>query len=558
MAYDLVIRGGWVVDGTGQPAYLADVGVSGERIAAVGSLGREPAGETIDATGQTLLPGLIDPHSHADLIVPLPPQRQAELLRGKLSQGITTLLIGNCGLGCAPVGSEKGGPTGEDGESLLRALHGWMTPEAVPWPWRTTGQYLTHLEENGTVVNVGTLAPHGPIRMATMGLARREPTGRELGAMRRRLEESLEAGALGLSSGLIYPPGLYSRPAELTELARIVARWDGVYTSHIRGSSETLLPAVRELLTVGRTSGVRVHHSHNEAVGRDHWSKIEQVLQLEERAEAEGIRISYDMFPYTAAATMMTAIYPPWALEGGFPKLRERLLDPNLRERMTQEVEGFRPRWPPWGPRGWPHNLVRATSWDAITIGSVTRTAHRQYVNRTLTELGQLTGKHPFDAISDLLLAEEGQVSMLLFEISGEERESGYLQKLATHRLACFCTDAEEMGRGAPHPAAYGALPRILSRFVGPPPLLSFEEAIHRMTLRPARLFGLRDRGVIRPGAFADLALCQREELRDRATWRSPRRQASGISLLLINGGVAWRGGKVEAVRGQVIRRDRS
>ena len=557
MAYDLVIRGVHVVDGTGQPGYPADVAVVGPRIAAIGTLSG-PAREVIDGAGQTLLPGLIDPHSHADLIVPLPPSRQAELLRGKLSQGITTLLIGNCGLGCAPLGSTRERSERGDGESLLRSLHGWMTPERIDWPWRTTGEYLAHLEENGIVVNIGALVPHGPVRTAAMGLAQREPTGRELSAMRRLVEESLEAGALGLSSGLIYPPGLYSRPAELTALAKIVARKDGVYTSHIRGSSETLLRAVEELLAIGRTSGVRVHHSHNEAVGRDHWSKIERVLQLEEQAEAEGIRISYDMFPYTAAATTMTAIYPPWALEGGFPKLRERLLDPTVRLRMAREVEQFRPRWPPWGPRGWPHNLVRATGWDAITIGSVTRAVHRQYVNRTLTELGRLTGKHPFDAISDLLVAEEGQVSMLLFEISGEDAQPEYLRRLATHRLACFCTDAEEVGRGVPHPAAYGAFPRLLSKFVGPPPLLSFEEAVHRMTLRPARLFGLRDRGVIRPGAFADLVLCQPEELRDRATWRSPRRTASGISLLLINGGVAWRGGKLEAVRGQVIRRDRS
>lgn len=557
MAYDLVIRGVHVVDGTGQSGYPADVAVVGPRIAAIGTLSG-PAREVIDGAGQTLLPGLIDPHSHADLIVPLPPSRQAELLRGKLSQGITTLLIGNCGLGCAPLGSARERSGRGDGESLLRSLHGWMTPERIDWPWRTTGEYLAHLEENGIVVNIGALVPHGPVRTAAMGLAQREPTGRELSAMRRLVEESLEAGALGLSSGLIYPPGLYSRPAELTALAKIVARKDGVYTSHIRGSSETLLRAVEELLAIGRTSGVRVHHSHNEAVGRDHWSKIERVLQLEEQAEAEGIRISYDMFPYTAAATTMMAIYPPWALEGGFPKLRERLLDPTVRLRMAREVEQFRPRWPPWGPRGWPHNLVRATGWDAITIGSVTRAVHRQYVNRTLTELGRLTGKHPFDAISDLLAAEEGQVSMLLFEISGEDAQPEYLRRLATHRLACFCTDAEEVGRGVPHPAAYGAFPRLLSKFVGPPPLLSFEEAVHRMTLRPARLFGLRDRGVIRPGAFADLVLCQPEELRDRATWRSPRRTASGISLLLINGGVAWRGGKLEAVRGQVIRRDRS
>jgi N-acyl-D-amino-acid deacylase len=560
MTYDLLIRGASVVDGTGQPAYPADVAILGSRIAAIGDLASS-AGEIIDGAGLTLLPGLIDPHSHADLILPLPPAQQVNFLEGKLRQGITTLLIGNCGLGCAPLGPRQGRQGCQAPEPLLRALLGWMTPEETPWPWQTLGEYLAHLEENGTVVNVGMLVPHGAVRVAAMGVAEREPTRRELGEMRRMVEESLTDGALGLSSGLIYPPGLYSRPAELTALAKLVEQADGIYTSHLRGSSETLLPAVQELLDVGRASGVRIHHSHNEAVGRAHWSKIERVLRLEEQAEEEGVRISYDMFPYTAAATMMTAIYPPWALEGGFPAFRERLLDATLRRRMAVEIERFRPRWPPWGPGGWPHNLVRATGWEAIIIGSVTQPTHRKYVNRSLAELATITGKSPFNAISDLLLAEEGQVSMLLFEISGNDAQPEYLQQLATHRLACFCTDAEEMGRGVPHPAAYGALPRILSRFVGPAPLLSFEEAVHRMTLRPARLFGIRDRGVIRPGAFADLVLCRRQELRDQATWRSPRRLARGISHLLINGGVVWREvnqEKIESVRGQVIRRDRS
>ncbi|MGH9839755.1 MAG: N-acyl-D-amino-acid deacylase family protein [Blastocatellia bacterium] len=548
MRFDLLIQNAQVIDGTGQPAYPADIAIHNNRIAAIGKFDAK-AKQTINAHGLTVIPGIIDPHSHADLILPLSQTKQAELMRCKLSQGITTTIIGNCGLGCAPIANREA-------ETILRAVNAWMTPEPVEWRWRTVGEYLDNLESNGLPLNIATLTPHGPIRISAMGLAKGAPSKSQMKKMRAMVERAMRDGALGLSTGLIYPPGMYSDPTELKELARVVAGHDGIYTSHIRGSSEMLIPAVNELLDVGRETGVRIHHSHNEAVGRQHWSKIDRVLRMEEEAEREGLCVSFDMFPYTAAATMMIAIYPPWALEGGVEQLIERLQDRKTRKRIEGDIERKTPSWPPWIENGWPHNLVRATSWDAIHIGYVESRRNKRYENRSLTELAKLTDKSPFDAISDLFVAERGHVSMLIFEVTGEREERELLSKYATHRLSAFCTDAEDYGRGLPHPAAYGAFARILAKFVREDRALTLEEAVRKMTSHPARIFGLKDRGVIRPGAFADLVLFDPDRVRDRASFDRPRREATGIRTVIINGRVAFDAGEVkQGGCGMVIRR---
>ncbi len=545
--YDITILNSDVIDGTGLPAYRADIAIKGERIAAIGKFKGESK-RKINARGLTVIPGIIDPHSHADLILPLTPEKQIELMRCKLAQGITTTIIGNCGLGCAPVANNNS-------ETILRAINAWMTPEVVEWKWRTVGEYLDRIESNGLAMNIATLAPHGPVRISAMGLAKGSPTKYQMKRMRDMVERSMRDGALGLSTGLIYPPGMYSDTIELKELAKVVADYDGVYTSHIRGSSELLIPAVKELLEIAEDTGVRVHHSHNEAVGRDHWEKIDRVLAMEEEAERDGARVSFDMFPYTAAATMMIAIYPPWALEGGVDKLIERLLDQNTRRRIKRDIEGKKPSWPPWREHGWPHNLVRATGWDAIIIGYVESRRNKRYERRSLAELARLTSKDPFDAITDLIVEERGQVSMLIFEISGDRDERELLTKYARHRLSAFCTDAEDYGRGSPHPAAYGAFPRILSRYVREDRSITLEEAVRKMTSYPALIFRLKDRGVIRPGAFADLTLFDPNRINDRASFEKPRREATGIAFVIINGHVTFENNQtLDNLPGSVIR----
>lgn len=536
--YDTVIQNAEVIDGTGAPAYRADIAIRDDRIAAIGQFPAE-ANRTINARGLYVMPGVIDPHSHADLIFPLDPKKQIELTRCKLAQGVTTTIIGNCGLGCAPVANGNA-------EAILRAVNAWMTPEPIAWKWRTVGEYLDQIESNGLPMNLAMLAPHGPIRISAMGLAKGSPSKSEMKKMRAMIARAMKDGALGLSTGLIYPPGMYSDTEELKELARVVADYGGVYTSHIRGSSETLIPAVKELLEVGRETGVRVHHSHNEAVGREHWPKIDRALAMEEEAEREGLQVSFDMFPYTAAATMMIAVYPPWALEGGVDQLIERLKDLKTRRRIERDIERKKPSWPPWRKGAWPHNLVSATSWEAIRIGYVESRRNKGYEKLSLAELARLMGKTPFDAISDLIIEERGQVSMLIFEISGERDERELLGKYARHRLSAFCTDAEDYGRGLPHPAAYGAFARILSKYVRDDRALTIEEAVRKMTSYPASIFGLKDRGVIRPGAFADLTIFDPERINDRASYEKPRREATGIKLVLINGRVIFENHQVK------------
>src|SRR5262245_3545342 len=293
-----------------------------------------------------------------------------------------------------------------------------------------------------------------------------------------------------------------------------------------------------------RETGVRVHHSHNEAVGRENWPKIDRALVMEEEAERQGVRVSFDMFPYTAVATMMIAIYPPWALEGGVDLLIERLKDRKTRRRIERDIVRKRPSWPPWSEGGWPHNLVGATGWDSIFVGYVESRRNNRYENRSLAELAQMTGERPFDAISDLIIEERGQVSMLIFEISGERDERDLLSKYARHRLSAFCTDAEDYGRGLPHPAAYGAFARILSKYVREDRALTLEEAVRKMTSYPARIFGLKGRGVIRPGAFADLTVFDPGRVNDRASFEKPRREAVGVEMVIINGCVAFENGQ--------------
>ncbi|HEV8130112.1 MAG TPA: amidohydrolase family protein, partial [Acidobacteriota bacterium] len=363
MPWDVLIKDAIIVDGSGEAPFRGAVAINKERIAAVGDL-RDPAAlVTVDAGGKYLAPGFIDIHTHADLIHPLEHTDQFRLLEGKVRQGITTEIVGNCGLGVFPLTHES--------EPLIRGILAWMTPRDFPWNWKLAGDYLDQLERHGVLLNVGALQAHGPLRLGAIGLVPGPAGSAAIARMKSELERSLDQGAFGLSTGLIYPPGMYTPTEELQSLARVVSEKQAVVTNHIRGSSETLLDAVREILSIGAASGARVHHSHNEAVGRKHWTKIETVLEMEEQASQKGIRVSYDMFPYFGAATMMLAIYPPWSLEGGVPSLLRRLADPETRTRIRRDIENVTPQWPPWKENGWPHNLVRATGWDQIYIGSI-------------------------------------------------------------------------------------------------------------------------------------------------------------------------------------------
>jgi N-acyl-D-aspartate/D-glutamate deacylase len=352
--------------------------------------------------------------------------------------------------------------------------------------------------------------------------------------MRDALAAGLDAGAFGLSVGLIYPPGMYSDTDELVALAEVVAARDGLVTAHVRGSSELLLDATRELVDIARRSGARVHHSHLEAVGERFWPDVRRVLALEDEARREGLRVSHDVFPYTRAATMMSAIFPPWSLEGGVPALLDRLVDPGTSERVRDDIERRVPAWPPWEPGGWPHNLVGAVGWDGILVASV-GSGESPAVGRSLADLARDSGSDPYRVVVDLMRAEDGRVGQQVAEISGREDRLDALLAILAHPAAAVVSDAEDYGRGAPHPAHAGAFARAL-RLARELDLAPLPEMVRRMTSHPASIVGLADRGVLRPGAWADLVVFDPAVVADRATWSEPRLPADGIRNVLVNG----------------------
>lgn len=547
------ITGGLVVDGTGAPAASGDVVVTDGRISelpAGGALSGAGGLEAIlDARGRVVCPGFIDLHSHGDLILALEDgAARRALLRGRIAQGITTEVVGNCGLGPAPCHS--------DHEAALRGVLAWMTPADRPWPWRGVGGYLDHLETTGVPMNVATLAAHGALRVAEAGLRRALPSPGSISRMSRALDIALQEGAFGMSLGLIYPPGSFTPTEEIAPLAAVLARHGGLLTAHVRGSSETLLDAVSEILSLGREQGTAVHHSHNEAVGPRWWERVEQVLEMEEAARRQGVRVTYDMFPYTAAATTMAAIYPPWSLEGGLPALVERLGDAVARARIRRDIEEVVPSWPPWGEDGWAHNLVGAVGWKRIHVGTVATEAGRWAEGMDLESLGRAVSEDPFEAISNLMVAEQGRVSQIIHGISGDPEDDAPLVSLLRDPHGAICTDANDTGRGLPHPAAYGTYPRILGHFVRERSCLTLEEAIRKMTSYPASILGLRDRGVLRAGAAADLLIFDPAGIGSAATFTDPRRIADGIDAVIVNGVVVMERGRLaETNPGVVLRR---
>ena len=542
----LVVKNVKIMDGLGNPWFYGDVGIKGDKIVHIGKVETKDAEKTIDGNKMILAPGFIDMHSHAELI--FLGDRQPELIEGRIRQGITTEIIGNCGISISPIMDEI--------KPIMEASVGWMTPDKVPWEWNTMAEYLDLVEKNKPIVNVGSLTGHGAIRAYLKGFDAGVSSPEEISKMQDLLRQTFEQGSFGLSSGLIYAPGMFADTNELMELGKVVAEYSRIYTTHIRGSSETDIDAEQEVITVGEKAGCRVHRSHYEAFGAENWDKIEITLRMDEEARQRGVDISFDMFPYTAAMTMMVAIYPPWALDGGWPQFVKRVQDPETRKKIEYDIENLVPKWPTWELGSWPHNLVKATGWENIYIGYIPSDKNKKWEGIHLAQLGQELNKSPFDAITDLLVEEEGAISQLIFGVSGDRDNEEPIKAIIKHPLGGYATDAIDIGRGKPHPAAYGTYPRILGKYVREEKLLTLEDAIRRMTSFPASRLGIRDRGIIGEGYIADLVLFDPDRVKDRATFEDPRQFAEGIECVIINGQPLLEGGGLKDLRpGKVLRK---
>lgn len=545
--YDLLIRNGRIVDGSGSPWFVADIGVHDGRIARVGVIEGDDAERVINARDLVVAPGFVDIHSHADFVLPDP--QHMDVLGPLMRQGITTLVTGNCGLSAAPLATQN--------LPLLADYTTFFQSEGFCFDWTSLGEYLDALSERGVGFNVVPLTSHGGIRIAVMGFAAGPPSDEQLGQMQMLARQSMEEGAFGLSAGLVYAPGMYASTDELIAVTEPLKAKRGVFTCHVRGSSETALEATKEIIEIGWANGIPVEHSHIEAFGEPYWPTIDKVIELHDAARAEGLDISFDIIPYTTANTFLSACFPPYALEGGMDRFVERLSDRTERERLRKDVESMKSEWPTWRPGTWPHNLARATGWKNIRLLWASKAHNSQYIGMSLAEIGEKQGKSPFDAAADLLIDEHGAVLALYAGVSGDFDHDEGLKKFMKHPNGAFNTDAILTGRGMPHPAAYGAFPRVLGQYVREQGLLPLEEAVRKMTSLPLRRFNVQDRGLLREGMWADITIFDPETVYDNSTYLEPAQAPSGIEYVVVNGQVTVEHGSLTAagLAGRVLRR---
>ena len=510
----LVIAGGSVVDGTGARAAPNDLYVADGTIARVAPhADAHPGWTVLDARGLTLAPGFIDAHSHADFAPFLASDDGTKIL-----QGVTTEVVGNCGFSLAP--------TTDAHRDLVASTIEARLAE-VPTGDGSFAAYLAAADARGYVTNVAPLVGHGTLRIAALGLDAREPTAHEAAHMAALLDEALDAGAFGLSTGLIYPPGVFSDTAELVALARRL-RPNTVYASHLRSESDALLDAVAEALAIGERAGARVQLSHHKAAGRRNWGKTRASLALVAAARSRGVDVYQDVYPYVAGSTHLSAVLPPAFHVGGAAATLARLRDETelrrLRDVLANDAPGF-------------DNLLAMAGYDDILLAT---TGSGRFEGRSLREVAVALGVEPFDALVRVLVDEGLDVTMTIFVMAEDD-----VERVLCDDFTAIGSDGGFAGAGGkPHPRLFGTFPRVLGEYVRRRGTLSLESAIRKMTSLPAHIFGLADRGTLQPGRVADIVAFDRATVDDDLDYRDPVRSPRGIAWVMQRGAVVVREGR--------------
>jgi N-acyl-D-amino-acid deacylase len=501
-APDLVIRNARVLDGTGNPWYRADIAIAGGKIIAIGRIGDASAARVIDAQERIVAPGFIDVHTHIEGAI-----LERPAARNFLADGVTTLVTGNCG--------------------------GSRTDLA---------QYFTEIEQKGAAINLASLIGHNSVRAAVMGTANRAPTPEELEKMRVLVDRAMQEGAVGFSTGLIYIPGTYASSDEVVELAKVAGRHGGVYASHMRDEGEQVQEAIAEAIRVGREAHMPVELSHFKIDNRRLWGRSEKTLAAVEAARREGIDVVVDQYPYTSSSTGIGMMIPSWALADGAEAIRQRLTDPATRAKILAEMKD---RW------GRHHGRKH------LDFAHVARCAHDPKLEgKTIYQITHDKGRKPkllqeFETVLEIQLAGGAQ---MVYDSMGPRD----VERIMRYPNAAVASDAgiPEFGSGVPHPRAYGTNARVLGKYVREMGVITLEEAIRKMTALPARTFGLRDRGLVREGFWADLVIFDPAKVGDQATFEKPHQYSVGFDYVLVNGiPVIEAGQPAETLPGKVVKR---
>jgi len=520
---DYFIKNGHVLDGSGAGPVDMNIGIQGDRIVYTGKDILE-AENIIDAKGLVVTPGFIDAHAHSEFTILA--DGRAE---GKVSQGITTEINGNCGLSAAPLR----GDAFDHREADLIEL-------GIKERWHTFSEYFSLLQSKGIAINFAALCGHGNIRASVIGYKNKAPNTNDLSEMKKLLSEAVAQGAKGLSTGLIYPPGVYSDTKELIGLCKVLsAQRAGIYTSHMRSEGDGLIEAIEELITIGREADVNVHISHIKTAGKRNWSKIDKAIELIEGARRAGINLTCDRYPYTAASTDLDTVLPSWCYDGGVEEELRRLKDTKIREKIRTEISGKGDSY-----------------WKGVFVSSVTKTENRWMEGENIFDISSKMGKPPEDALIDITIDEKARTGAIFFSMSEDN-----LRRFLSLPYAMIGTDSSARSfsgptcTGKPHPRGFGSFPRFIGKYVRDEGIIGLPEAIKKATYLPALTFRLENRGLIKEGFFADIVAFDYEKIIDNATFKDPYLRPDGIEYVFVNGTLSVRKGEItESLAGSILR----
>jgi len=523
-AFDVIVKGGTVVDGLTDKAFKADLGIIGEQIQAVGDLQGATEKLMIDATGRVVSPGFIDIHAHSDAPqVLLNPKCES-----KIRQGVTTELTGNCGGSSFPLKAEA---SDEEKEFLAKVN---LTRD-----WQNLEGYFARVKKGGVAFNYATLVGQGTIRSLVMNEDRRKPTAEELDRMKKLVAEAMEKGAVGLSTGLEYTPSGFASTEEVIELCRVATRYGGFYATHVRSEDQAVVEAIAEAIYIAEAAGLPLQISHFKSCGRTNWWKVPMLIDLVERAQQKGLKVTADRYPYTAYSTGLSINFPRWAMDGGSEALVKRLKDPELRRKMRDETM----------------EKMEGSSWEDILIVDANNESDKKFIGKRISEAAAETHKDPYEFSCDLIIEEGGNVDIVGFGMNDETTEL-----VLRHPLVMLCSDGFALApygplhRGMPHPRNYGTFPRFLGMYVREKKLVTLPVAIKKMTSMAAAKLGLKDRGSIKKGNFADLVVFDPLTIADKATYTEPEQYPVGIDYVIVNGKVVIdHGNHTGALPGKIL-----
>lgn len=537
---DMKIINALVVDGTGEKPFRADIGIQGDRIAAVGALQALESRVVLDAAGKCVAPGFIDMHTHSDISMLLD-----DTADSMLRNGVTTNVCGNCGEGVVPFSQRYRRVMGE---YMRSGVIPGRYPEGFDYPWDTFEEYHSYIDAHPPLINMASLIPHGPIRMCVKGMEEGPADETQLAVMRGLVEEGMAAGAFGISTGLAYSPGDLVGEEELTRVCQPLRAFGGIYTTHLRNQGTGIFDALEEAKKIGMGAEIPIHISHLKLADPKMWGQTEAVFQWFDRTNALGVPATFDVYPYTLGCSGILRLLPPWSKEGGIRRTIRRLSDPVSKEQVLRDCRQGIPGW---------ENLAENIGWDNVYLTSFTREEYLEFEGEPVSRIARCLGKDPWEAYLDLVVEEQGRTGILVASMATADMEA-----IVAHPGSILVSDGAAQSLepdrryGFMHPRAYGTQTKVLGTLVAGKKLLTLEEAVKKMTSMPARLLGLEKRGRIAADWFADLVIFDPDTVSDTSTFTHLQRAPVGIDTVVVNGTVALKEGRVVCKNaGRLIRK---